>query len=330
MTSKKNVIFNFFDIEKELYKLKEASNGLMDVKILGYSFEGRPLYAAVIGNGSSRMWIQGRIHGDEPDGAEAILDILKTLINDSEKTKEVLSKITFMFIPCYNPDGSEKGWRGDAFSLDLNHQWMHLRILEEMAKEWDIKVPSVLYKLFMISTESQHYWYAWANFKPHYVIDYHHENENYFTSNSNEPTRLGILIPGNPTFFSKQDHKISKGKSQMAIVAYNEVKELSFCNPTRYSTTSNKGFPRGMGAGVTVGVPGPKGEDPNWASCCVGFESIPKGKGSLNRDRKISIRQFVAGAWGIINAIVSGELHKADPKDFWDKNKVPIMVRCTK
>jgi hypothetical protein len=52
--------------------LEARSGGALEVVELGTSGEGRTLYGARIGDGDTRMWIQGRIHGNEPYGAEAI------------------------------------------------------------------------------------------------------------------------------------------------------------------------------------------------------------------------------------------------------------------
>ena len=320
-------ILDFTEIEAKLFELKEASRGKMELQILGHSHEGRPLYAALIGYGDTRMWIQGRVHGNEPYGAEASLDILEGLVSGKGRSDGILSEITFMVIPCYNPDGSERGWRGNALDMDLNRQWGHLEIFEIMAEEWGIEVPPIVSKLFMSSVESQHYWYAWANFKPHYVMDYHHEDKNYCSSDTNKPSTIAITTPGNPTFHAKQDPGISRENSQLAIVAYDAVKKLNYCKPTRYPLP-DQGFPQGMGAGVTVGVPGPKGEEAGWASSCVYFENMPAINGPLSGED--SIHQFVVGGWGVIDAIMSGELNEADPERFWDKNKVPLMVECPK
>ena len=57
------------------------------------------------------MWIQGRIHGNEPFGNNVCLEFLKSLLN---KDKKLLDEMTFWVIPSYNPDGSEYNWRGNA------------------------------------------------------------------------------------------------------------------------------------------------------------------------------------------------------------------------
>jgi hypothetical protein len=319
-------ILNFAEIETGLFMLKKLSKGKMELQILGHSHEGRPLYAALIGYGDTRIWLQGRVHGNEPYGAEASLDILANLALDKKENEEILSKATFMVIPCYNPDGSERNWRSNALGMDLNRQWGHLGIFKKMAAEWDIEVPPIASEMFMNSVESQHYWYAWANFKPHYVIDYHHEDQNYCSSDTNKPATIAITTPGNPTFHAKQDLRIARENSKLAIIAYDAVNKLNYCKPTRYPLP-DQAFPQGMGAGVTVGVPGPKGEESGWASSCVYFENMPAINGPLSGED--SIQQFVVGGWGVINAIVSGQLNEADPERFWDKNKIPVMVECS-
>ena len=71
-----SAIMTFDEVEDELFKLKKRSKDLLQVDIAGYTLEDRPLYIAKIGWGPKKMWIQGRIHGNEPFGNNVCLDFL--------------------------------------------------------------------------------------------------------------------------------------------------------------------------------------------------------------------------------------------------------------
>ena len=115
-----SAIMTFDEVEDELWKLEKRSKGLIEVDIAGYTLEDRPLYIAKIGWGPKKMWVQGRIHGNEPFGNNVCLELLKSLLSSDKK---LLDEMTFWVIPSYNPDGSEHYWRGNADSVDLNRDW---------------------------------------------------------------------------------------------------------------------------------------------------------------------------------------------------------------
>ena len=68
-------------VEHELLLLEARSKGLMKLDIAGTTIEGRNLYIAKLGTGPDRMWIQGRIHGNEPLGNDVCLEIIKGLLS---------------------------------------------------------------------------------------------------------------------------------------------------------------------------------------------------------------------------------------------------------
>ena len=76
-----SAIMTFDEVEDELLKLEKRSKGLIEVDIVGYTLEERPLYIAKAGWGPKKMWIQGRIHGGEPLGNNVCLVFLKSLLS---------------------------------------------------------------------------------------------------------------------------------------------------------------------------------------------------------------------------------------------------------
>ena len=284
-------ILTYEEIEATLFQLEKRSKGKMTLEIVGYTLHDLPLYAAVIGNGETRMWIQGRIHGGERFGAEASLSILSSLLNSKKK---ILDEMTFMIIPCYNPDGSNIGWRGNANGVDLNRNWYR-------TDAFSFSEP-----------ESRAFYYAWEDFKPHYAIDLHHQGT-YFVEdeegeNTNEMTTFSIGIPVWPEFL---EEGIWDSNRRMAVVGYDAVRALGFVNPTRYPLID---IHNAVVSSMMLGNPGPDGEDPGWKTAAMFFETRSVGQ----KSRGHLIKQNIVAVSAIIDAIASGELSAVDP-DRWDE-----------
>ena len=284
-------ILTFEQIEAILFQLQARSKGQMQLRTVGHSTLGLPLYAAVIGNGDLRMWIQGRIHGGERFGAEASLSILTSLLNSKQK---ILEEMTFMIIPCYNPDGSNIGWRGNVNGVDLNRNWYRTDAFS------------------FSEVESRAFYYAWADFKPHYAIDLHHQGT-YFVedeegNDTNKMTTFSIGIPVWPEFL---DPWVWDTNRQMAVVGYDAVKKLGYCNPSRYPLIN---IHNAVVSSMMLNNPGPLGEDAEWVTAAMFFEN----RGVGQKSRGYIIQQMVVGVSTIIDAIASGELDSVDPER-WDE-----------
>jgi hypothetical protein len=288
-------ILTYEEIEATLFQLEKRSKGKMTLEIVGYTLHDLPLYAAVIGNGETRMWIQGRIHGGEKFGAEASLSILSSLLNSKKK---ILDEMTFMIIPCYNPDGSNIGWRGNANGVDLNRNWYR-----------DEEDPP---PLGYSEPESRAFYYAWVDFQPHYAIDLHHQGTYYVEDeeeeNTNEMTTFSIGIPVHPEWL---DPWIWDSNRRMAVVGYDAVNALGFVNPTRYPLID---IHNAVVSSMMLGNPGPDGEDPGWKTAAMFFETRSVGQ----KSRGHLIKQNIVAVSAIIDAIASGKLVDVDAER-WDE-----------
>ena len=299
-----SAIMTFDEVEAELLKMEKRSKGLLQVDIADYTQEGRPLYIAKMGWGETRMWIQGRIHGDEPYGNDVCLELIKSLLNSDRR---ILEELTLWIIPSYNPDGSERFWRGNATPIwwdsngnpvagvDLNRNW------------W--RTDGNDYS----EIESQAFYWAWADFKPHYAIDIHHQGT-YFVEdedgeNTNQMTTFSIGIPVWPQDLSEWVWDDSR---RMAVAGYDAVKDLGFCNPSRYPLIN---IHTAVVSSMMLGNPGPDGHDAEWESAAMFFET----RGGIgSKSRGYLIRQNLKAIHGIVDAIAHGELGSVDP-DRWDE-----------
>jgi hypothetical protein len=287
-----SAIMTFDEVEAELIKLEARSKGLIALDIVGYTHEERPLYVAKLGWGPERMWIQGRIHGNEPYGNDACLAIIKSLLSSDRR---ILEEMTFWIIPSYNPDGSEAFWRGNANGVDLNRNWWR-----EDGNDYS-------------EPESQAFYWAWVEFKPHYAIDIHHQGTYFVADEEGEDTNLmttfSIGIPVWPEFLEPWVWDTNR---RMAVVGYDAVKDLGFCNPTRYPLIN---IHTAVVSSMMLGNPGPDGHDADWETAAMFFEN----RGGIgNKSRGYLIKQNLVAIHAIIDAIANGELDAVDA-DRWEE-----------
>jgi hypothetical protein len=304
-----SAIMTFDEVEDELLKLEKRSKGLIEVDTAGYTLEGRPLYIAKIGWGPKKMWIQGRIHGNEPFGNNVCLELLKSLLSSDRK---LLDEMTFWVIPSYNPDGSERNWRGNALGVDLNRDW-------NRNYRWM-------------------FWVEWDDATLDYMIDIHHQGTPV-VEGTNEMSTFSIGI-------SVAEHSL-KGLSgidghrlvdtpdlthiwdtcrRMAVVGYDAAKKLGFCTPTMYwfkgidiweGVTSSQmlGLPGDVSAPLWDGTEDDIAWVPEHNTAAIFFET----RGGIgNKSRGYLIRQNVVALHAIADSIASGALEDADPDRWWE------------
>ena len=287
-----STVMTFEEVEAELLSLEKRGKGLLQVDVAGLTQEDRPLYIAKIGSGPIGIWIQGRIHGNEPYGNNVCLELIKSLLS---KDRRILEEITLWIIPSYNPDGSERFWRGNETGVDLNRNWYRT----------DGNDYSEL--------ESQAFYWAWVEFNPDYAIDIHHQGT-YFVEyeegyDTNEMTTFSLGIPVWPP---ELDQQIWDDSRRMAVVAYDAVKDFGFCNPTRYPLIN---IETAVISSMMLGNPGPGGVPSPWKNPAIFLEN----RGGIgNKSRGYIIKQSVLAVHAIIDAIAYGELGDVDPLR-WDE-----------
>ncbi len=110
-----NRLYDYPELEAVLKKLVAAHPDLLTLSSLGRSFEGRELWCVTVNDpktGPDRdkpaMYVDGNIHGNEVQAAEACLYTIWTLAEGFgrvEKITELLEKKAFYIVPTVNPDG---------------------------------------------------------------------------------------------------------------------------------------------------------------------------------------------------------------------------------
>lgn len=103
-------------------------------EIVGFSFENRPIYKIVVGNGPMNVLLWSQMHGDEATATMAMLDIFRFFQSKNDEFDEIRSllneKLTLHFVPMLNPDGAERFQRLTAQAIDMNRDALALQTPE--------------------------------------------------------------------------------------------------------------------------------------------------------------------------------------------------------
>ncbi|RSN39454.1 peptidase M14 [Amycolatopsis sp. WAC 04197] len=176
----------------ELHKLAALSHGKIRVDKIGRSNEGRPVWAARVGHGKTRIQYVTQQHGDEPLGTPAALEFLREVgVGNSAWARKLLAKVTVDIVVRANPDGHERDWRYN-YDPDATPEY------GEKGKGYDINRyhdPAVAPK-DNPATEAGLIQRRNAEFKPDIMVDYHMQGR-YQDANGKEIT-ASTLWPTNP------------------------------------------------------------------------------------------------------------------------------------
>ncbi|MDG5818422.1 M14 family zinc carboxypeptidase [Natronococcus sp. A-GB7] len=104
-----------------------------------------PIWEVQIGDGDESLHMINGIHGDEPSGLEATVQVLQTLaMGNSPEVADILDELSLTIIPDMNPDGNE--FRGDDGLAEGNSSDFYQR--RANTTEWDgetAEMPSYYY-----------------------------------------------------------------------------------------------------------------------------------------------------------------------------------------
>lgn len=134
--------------------------------VVGTSFEGRPIIAFQQGGGSKRIMAWSLMHGNEPTGFEALLQLMA--VADLESS--------YLLIPILNPDGAEAFTRLNAQGIDVNRDARN-----------------------QVSAEAKALVAAYEAFQPELVLNLHDQRPRFFPKGGKQPASFSLLAPkGHP------------------------------------------------------------------------------------------------------------------------------------
>ena len=119
------------------------------VRVIGKSVEGNPIYSYEIGKGKTKILIWSQMHGNESTTTKALFDFLNLLQNNDWLAVALLEKFTFLCLPMMNPDGAKVYKRENANGIDLNRDAQNLSQPESriLRKAFDDFMPDYCYNL---------------------------------------------------------------------------------------------------------------------------------------------------------------------------------------
>jgi len=105
----------FAELTQWLRQLATEHPDLLQLDVLGQSYEGRELWIATVTNTATgphdekpAIWLDGNIHATETTASVALLHLLHTLCTGNDDTiTRALDTRTFYVVPRVNPDGAE-------------------------------------------------------------------------------------------------------------------------------------------------------------------------------------------------------------------------------
>lgn len=177
--------------------LLEKLNTNNQVKVIGKSVLGEPIYSYEIGTGETRIYLWSQMHGNESTTTKALFDFINVLNNKSEFAEELLAKFTFYSIPILNPDGARLYTRENANKVDLNRDSQNLTQPES----------NVLRAVF-------------ETFKPHYCFNLHDQRTIFGAGSTGKPATVSFLAP---SYNEEREINENRLKAINVIAGINDV-----------------------------------------------------------------------------------------------------------
>ncbi|MDD3004919.1 M14 metallopeptidase family protein [Flavobacterium sp.] len=159
---------NLKNIEPILNRL----NDTMQLDILGYSEQNRPIYKCQIGQGKTKILMWSQMHGNESTTTKGLLDFMNLLHDNGAFVQDILDDYTFCIIPMLNPDGAELYTRENANKVDLNRDFQNLTQAES--------------RLLM-----EYY----RHYKPDICFNLHDQRTVFGVGNTGKPATISFLAP---------------------------------------------------------------------------------------------------------------------------------------
>jgi len=168
-----------------------------DVKKIGESVLGKPIYSYQKGTGKTKIYLWSQMHGNESTTTKALFDFINLLNNDSDLAKQLLDAFTFYCIPMLNPDGAKLYTRANANNIDLNRDSQNLTQPES-------KVLRTVYE----------------EFKPDFCFNLHDQRTIFGVANTGKPATLSFLAP---SYNKEREINASRLKAINLIAGINDV-----------------------------------------------------------------------------------------------------------
>lgn len=183
---------------EHILPLINSLNDKVEIKEIGNSVLGKPIFGIKIGTGSKRVLMWSQMHGNESTTTRALFDLLNTLLNhQTVEIDDVLKNCSLYIIPILNPDGAEAYTRFNANNIDLNRDAQDLSQPES----------KVLRAVF-------------DEFKPNFCFNLHGQRTIFSAGDTNNSSTVSFLAPAQDEDRSVTD---SRKVSMELIASVNQV-----------------------------------------------------------------------------------------------------------
>jgi len=316
------------DLVKQLRQLERRARGVVRVTTLAEigtaestSEQGRDLHVAIVGHGPRHVWLQGRIHGNEPYGLDATMDVIHSLATSgAPQWRRMREEFTVHAIPVYNPDGSEMNTRAttlwdraaDAPLLDARGRPRTV----DLNRDWGVGR--------FVARESRAWYEYWTMVKPEFALDIHHQwmKQDYVTG-EDITLSLGVsLAPGGPTLPGVAGGAYDRLVRQMAGYVWQQTLRRGSISTDRYDVGENTvidirgGVVSAMMLGLDWNGLNPTGH----SNPAIFFETSGNtSDGELgHRARGRLVQQNVLAVTAALDGMASGAIPAADP-GLWEQ-----------
>ena len=328
---------------KVLRQIESRSRGRLAVEVTGQSATGWPIYLAKLGEPSAdkqNVFIQGQIHGDEPLGSEAAVQLIQELaLSRSQQVEQILAETTVWIIPRLNMDGAAFAVDGEIVQRRQNTQewtpgewglgastpapWYHRAPTQSRPGGYDINrdfTPELDFRLgpgdeallpgrsdlpgFFVTSEARTSAAVFERMQPDVFIDLHHRGTNTQSEDDNQMTTLQVLgdvTEGTPEFPLDPD---ARARSfQLNAFVYDTLRDMGnspFTGITRYPDVELPGTALGS-------------YNLNGAAIML-YETRSAGQ----KSNGMLTRQLIVGLRATLVGLVDGTISQVDPEHYND------------
>jgi hypothetical protein len=272
------------ELARTLAGLERAGHGRIDVRSVGTSNRGRPLWLATVGRGPIRVLYVTQQHGDEPLGTESALEALRTLgLGDGAGARGLRTKITLGVLVRANPDGHERNWRYND-DPDARPEY------GEPGKGYDINRyhDPAMAPADNPAPEAAAIQRTYAVFRPSIVVDYHMQGR--YTFPDGREITTSIMWPTHPAVSAAA----LKASKQVAVRVRDSM-------TTAGAVVSQ--YPGGSYEGIARNAYGIRGS----ATLLVELSDLPPAR------QRFQIRTAYASMVDLAYAAGGGALTRIDP-----------------
>lgn len=343
-TVKLEALTSMEELQKKLFNIYARSKGRMEVEIAGETTLGFPIYLAKFGKADDedkiKVLIEGQIHGGEPLGAEACIEVIKQLAASGNKDiDEILEKLTIWIIPRLNPEGAtyeedgelvqrrtnEQDWTPDEWGLpaDAPPPWYQYGqygwwfpwgydVNRDSNPDLDFVLnPATAYLLpgnpslpgFFVTPEGRTVRDVYKQLEPDVFIDLHHRGTNLMSEEDNSMCILQILAQ--VVDLGREDYPLDPAvldfSKQINAYAYQRLNEMGNSPFTNIQRYPDVNLP-----GTTLGTFSLNG------SAIMLYEvrtAKQKSSGMLTK-------QVIIGLMETFKGLADGSIFDVDPADY--------------